>query len=379
MVLFYDQLIALIIDCGRRSRSLKRIHFLSSDRLPKSAEDIAQLLLRLNDSADVLNSSTLHSPNPLKGALSPANTADRKRFLHEMLAWLGTWSVQVPSVRGLQHTIAGILVIWERFGGSTLPFLMTRRLNQDCLENMFGVIRMSSGQNDAPNPTQFRMALRKCATNSLLFPPPTANCEPDGDALVCAIAALGRPVAHASPAVAGRSPQPTPPPLTEPLDTVDANVITYVGGYLARRGAEKHECEKCGDALTKKERFVVYEREMLCGLKSFTGLCDSDVGSLNKPTQAFYEVVELTYRVTQAMATKMLCQTGIMAGIEPHIMSAREVKVLRESLCPDNSLLFMVRVFVRLLLHKLCKRISADAWGKGGKCRKLLKLNHGNQ
>ena len=111
MVLHCDQLIVLAINCGRRSSSLKRIHFLSPERLPESAEDTAELLLRLNDSVNVLNSSTLCSPSPLKGALSPANVADQKRFLDKMLAWLGTWSVQVPSVRGLQHTTAGVLAI----------------------------------------------------------------------------------------------------------------------------------------------------------------------------------------------------------------------------------------------------------------------------
>ena len=347
---------------------------LSSDRLPKTAEDTAEFLLRLNNSVDILNSSTLHSSNHLKSALSTANIADRRRLLEEVSTWLGMWSAQVPSVRGLQQTIAGVLAIWDRFGGDVLSFLMTRRLNQDGLENLFGVIRMSSGQNDVPNPTQFRMALRKCVTTNLLTAPTTANCEPDGDALLCAFASVARRVRRESQTVIHAS-QCTAPPSLQPLDSIDQNILTYVGGYLLRRGSEKHWCDQCRIALSKAEKVVVYEREMLCGLKYVTGVSDVDVGSLLKPTQAFYDVVELTYSVTQAMAPSLLHQPGVMSGIEPHIMSAREVTDMLGSLCQRSPLQFMVRLFVRLHLHVMYKRrTSASAAAKGGKCRKLVKL-----
>ena len=100
------------------------------------------------------------------------------KLLLDISAWLGRWDVQVPSVTGSQLTVAGLLAVWDRFGGHPLEFLLTRRLNQDALENLFGVIRMSSGQNDLPDVVQFRMALRKAATNSFCWPPAPRTARP---------------------------------------------------------------------------------------------------------------------------------------------------------------------------------------------------------
>ena len=234
---------------------------LFSGRLPASAEDTAELLLRLNNLADVLNSSTTYSACELKVAITSENIDERRRVLREDAEWLRTWDVQVPSVRGLQQTMAGVLAIWDRFGGHILPYLMTRRLNQDALENLFGVLRMSGGQNDTPDPTQFRMALRKCVTASLMMAPQTANCEPDSDALLTALtAAVQQSERACQPALEASTPLPVMVAPVAPIDSVDENVLTYVGGYLLRRGCEKHSCETCDQLLCKPEKLVVYKK-----------------------------------------------------------------------------------------------------------------------
>ena len=67
---------------------------------------------------------------------------------------------------------------------------------------------------------------------------------------------------------------------TVPLDVDDAKNLTYVGGYLLSKGSQRHSCEQCQKVLCKPERNVVYEREMLCALKSYTRVSDLYVGRL---------------------------------------------------------------------------------------------------
>ena len=76
---------------------------------------------------------------------------------------------------------------------------MTRRLNQDGLENMFGVIRMCNGPNDRPDPTQFRQAYRKATASRILTAPVSANCEADGDNLLGIMSNVARRVSQTVP------------------------------------------------------------------------------------------------------------------------------------------------------------------------------------
>ena len=67
---------------------------------------------------------------------------------------------------------------------------MTSRVNQDCLENFFSVIRQASGCRDIPNAEQFGQAFRQCAVKSLLVAPNTANCTIDTDVFLASLADL---------------------------------------------------------------------------------------------------------------------------------------------------------------------------------------------
>ena len=87
--------------------------------------------------------------------------------------------MKVLSLTGSQLTLVGLLAVWDRFGGDSLEFLLTRRLNQDANENLFGVIGLSGDQNDVPDASQLRAALKKVAINSLLLPPDSGNCDDD--------------------------------------------------------------------------------------------------------------------------------------------------------------------------------------------------------
>ena len=58
-------------------------------------------------------------------------------------------------------------------------YLLTRRLTQDCIENLFSVIRGKGGNNVTPDASKFRYSLRLAMTKELLLPSEDSNCALD--------------------------------------------------------------------------------------------------------------------------------------------------------------------------------------------------------
>ena len=231
-------------------------------------------------------------------------------------------------MRGLQLTIAGVLSLWDSYGGRLLQFMLTRRLNQDACENLFSVIRSRNGQNDLPDASKFRMAIRKTVATNILAPS-TANCEPDGDTLLTVVTSVSRRVRCNVTQVKVSLADTEPVDISlAPIDATMSNILTYVGGWVLRRGAEKHACSQCSAVLAKPDPLVCYEREMMCGLKSFTGASEVDAGSLLKPTQGFYEVIAYSYSATQVLWPALFTKSGMLSVILNRVMSSKPVVAL---------------------------------------------------
>ena len=56
--------------------------------------------------------------------------------------------------------ITSVKLLWDDMGKQEgVKYLLTSRLNQDCLENLFSIVRAKGGARDNPNAAQFRVAL----------------------------------------------------------------------------------------------------------------------------------------------------------------------------------------------------------------------------
>jgi hypothetical protein len=75
--------------------------------------------------------------------------------------------------------------VWRRLKSAGFNYLETRSLNQDPLDNTFGVIRLHCGSNCNPTVGQFVDALKTSIFNGLAYSGlRNANCESDGTELV---------------------------------------------------------------------------------------------------------------------------------------------------------------------------------------------------
>ena len=62
---------------------------------------------------------------------------------------------KVAFQKGIIVSIKSVLALWAELKEEGCKFLLTRKLNQDCLENFFSAVRSLGGQDTNPNPVQF--------------------------------------------------------------------------------------------------------------------------------------------------------------------------------------------------------------------------------
>lgn len=81
-------------------------------------------------------------------------------------------------IYGFKLTISSIKALWDILKSKNYSFLMTRNLNQDCLENFFWQIRNCGGHCRNPTPIQFSRAFKKLFTLRCINEG-SANCIDD--------------------------------------------------------------------------------------------------------------------------------------------------------------------------------------------------------
>ena len=64
----------------------------------------------------------------------------------------------VSCIVGWQISIISLMALWKDLQNSGFKYLLTNRLNQDCLENVFSILRSKGRFRDNPDPQQFRAA-----------------------------------------------------------------------------------------------------------------------------------------------------------------------------------------------------------------------------
>ena len=102
---------------------------------------------------DVMNSRTKYSQNKLSCALGGVNTVDQLEALDNMHEFLNKFRVlhsttgkvrnaKLPWEHGMLCSIKATKALYEELVvNGPFEFLMTAKLNQDCLENLFSRIR----------------------------------------------------------------------------------------------------------------------------------------------------------------------------------------------------------------------------------------------
>lgn len=340
----------------------------------KSSTNTANLLGKLNDITDSLNSKHMDDKNPYKQPLSNTNL----RPLHcleaaipYVLAWKTLDGLNPPCFEGLVQTLRGILMLYEDIYSSGNKFLLTGRFNQDPLENLFGVLRHRGGYNSNPSAKEFRRNLQHAISIRLLDPPDTANCQPDEDEnLAVSMSEPNEDLQEddiddesktSSISIPSTSHQQSEQPVIEDeiVTVFEESVICYISGWLGKKCIDKYSCDTCKIQLIKENCVVFIPREHLLFMKSFT-THTGDLAKLYKPSDVLHKVVKSQVTCFAKLLPKVIATTGVAKTLVEQITFYTEnthPQWLAE--CKEHKL-FMLKLLVRCKLFYSVKWKSND-------------------
>ena len=274
----------------------------SFDSLTPLAMGTAEYAKKFDTLFDCFNSSEVYCTKVYRGSLSARSK--HRNMLLDIQSWLATLRVitvstgrdittQVKCFEGWRSNINALLLLWNDLSSNHgFRFLLTRRLNQDPLENFFGVIRQAGGFNANPTPYQFQNAYRKSCFNSLLQPSHSGNCFRDGDKLLATLSKLrtisSRTLALKSVSCTtdfSYSDQP------EPSDLCEQNALMYVCGYLLRKLFTWHNCDACKAAFCDTSNECNDDRKVFLSFKAYKCNDARVFHSLYVPSVLFYSFI----------------------------------------------------------------------------------------
>lgn len=128
--------------------------------------ECAEFFKLVNDWFDVFNVSTPVSDSRARNRAYGLALQDQNAILNKMSEVISQMKVigsrgQLPFQKGILISNYSLQMLLEdlqcRF---STQYLLSRRLNQDVIENFFGVIRAKGGLHDHPSPLEFKYRLR---------------------------------------------------------------------------------------------------------------------------------------------------------------------------------------------------------------------------
>ena len=98
---------------------------------------------------------------------------------------------ELPCITGWKISINALLGLWQYLKTQqNFQFILTGRLNQDCAENLFSIIRGKGGFRDNPDPQQFKEAFKYVVADKLFVQSSYSNCKVDRDNILLDISTV---------------------------------------------------------------------------------------------------------------------------------------------------------------------------------------------
>lgn len=248
---------------------------------------------------DIFNSSQLFNAKqfnkPFKGEQCQID------FLHEILDRIRNMKIinfdkkdktkQIKFVFTLQLTINALLQLWESLQIVGFKYILTRRINQDCLENYFGIIRKRDGNSCNPTPQQFINAFKKTFSLKFLIISENTNCADDFFKFLALMNSVHVNVCESNSTILQTSAFNSIKLLDLDSDRnhdfLTENSLQYLCGYIIRKLRAHHICPTCEtialqNLLTSNTTVFIEKRAYN---KSTT------FGSLLVPSNEFYNYI----------------------------------------------------------------------------------------
>jgi len=161
-----------------------------------SALHTAEFLEKINDMFDSANSKNLFDVNPNRRPMSQRNPQVLQNLKNVFILFKKAKKnnlknknlIVPPCFIGMKWIITSLIDLYETeqiLLNQNIPnkeyFLMTNRLTQDPLENLFSIIRQKNGYNKNPTARTLRCSFSTICSYSLMKCSESCNCKEDDD------------------------------------------------------------------------------------------------------------------------------------------------------------------------------------------------------
>ncbi|KAL1443538.1 hypothetical protein MTO96_045970 [Rhipicephalus appendiculatus] len=292
----------------------------------------------------------------------------------------GVGFISKSTAVGFRVTLSSVLSLLQYVTKELqFQYLMTAKLSQDPVENLFGIVRQSSGCNDHPTPEQFLITVNCLSFYSLARPVSGSSVEPvvltalldTGDAQLQQASlqeTIEKHIALGDLDSLDDADCQEPPFPIEHHSLVRKNsnsrLVYHMAGYVAKKCVEKTGCDTCRTLL------LVPASEGRADTQSaFTSFCDK--GGLLYPSKELFEFINYLegvftgcFSVNRLHADSILDVLSLVKGKDKIIgCAAHEAEVKAK----------IVRFYIVTRLHFLIKGVN-KAKEERRKMAQLLKV-----
>ncbi|KAG0415812.1 hypothetical protein HPB47_007009 [Ixodes persulcatus] len=262
-----------------------------------------------------------------RAALRPGSA--KRQFLESFLQYLSRWETMSKQKRGgflskstaegLRITITSTLsllnYVTDKVG---YRYLRTAILSQDRLENIFGIVRQSSGCNTHPTPTQFLLTVNCLSYYNLAKPPTTGNIS--AEVISSLLRVEDAPQRRTLQDEIDNSIELGA--LTEAETALDAcaadhnmaqqwsdgRLTYYMAGYAARKCILTSGCTSCRQQL-------LISKEQAASNDASALTANSDRGGLLYPAPALHKLVDALENIFTECSSKQKLHTDSLMDI----------------------------------------------------------------
>lgn len=352
-----------------------------------TAEDTAEFVMQINNTFDILNSKTLYDKNPNSRPLSEINNNLFDTLKHTRNIFLEAKKVhkntniksQPPCFTGIVWSINSILELYKIEKSDVLNkcdsekpyFLLTNRLCQDPLENLFSIMRQKNGYNRNPTSRMFRSCYANICTFSLMKCSELCNCEDDNDVFLTVdvlsdVANNERTTIEQKEQVLDElenSPRSSNSDLSlymyapEEITTLETCSIVYFAGYLVKKCLDFFNCDNCLIQLVKDNNAMNDKNQLLILNKMYRGVVH---GGLKTPKDEIVKICKICLKYFEKNWESIKSKKGIIKTLMQSIPLSDIIPSFDSHPCKEHYLYIIRLLFITKIFHT-CKQINEQS------------------
>lgn len=353
-----------------------------------TALDTANFFSGLNDLFDTLNSKNLFDKNPnrrpmcknnlnainiIKNSINTFKIAEKQSFKNS--SKIIKKNVP-PCFTGMIWSLNAVLDLYETeqsemlfASPSTNFFLMTNRLCQDPIENLFSIFRQKGGYNKNPTCRTLRYSFASvCSFGLLNCASEKSNCEEDDDIfLVSSQTPINDDIENhsqqnmesynkSSNLIEDNDSTSEEEPDNESRTILEKCSTIYYAGYLAKKCLDKFQCDQCQTFLLKPCKDLNDKQQLLIVNKTFKDIDLNASSGLKAPSEDLVQFVSICLNVFKHSYNQLKSEKYLVNKLMTQANNCIPEKVV-QPVCAKHfeyimRLLFIVKVF------KECKWFS---------------------